>query len=94
VGALRNGIGLPSAPTATITAEALVTGTTLPDVNRSASTSTLTVTLFSPVRTVCVKKLTMSPTWTGALKSMRSIAAVTHRWAPCRRASTNAAWSM
>lgn len=54
VAGVMNGIAVPFASTLTITIVALVTATHSPLVNRSASTSTCTVTLLVPVFTVCV----------------------------------------
>lgn len=89
-----NGIAFPAAFTDTSVMIALVTGTRSAVLYRSASTSTRTVTDRVPRRSTLVKKSTVSPTFTGALKSMWSIAAVTHRCTPWRLASTNPAWSM
>jgi hypothetical protein len=52
VGDDLNGIGLPPASTDTSVTIADVTATASPVVNRSASTSILTVTLLVPVRIV------------------------------------------
>ena len=61
---------------------------------RSASTSTSTVTEVLPTRFVWVKKLTRSPTKTGAWKTTSRIATVTIRPGQVRWASTAPAWSM
>ena len=51
---VRNATGRPSSPTLTSVMLASVTATTSPPMNRSASTSTFTVTLVVPIRVAVV----------------------------------------
>jgi hypothetical protein len=61
---------------------------------RSASTVTRTEREVRPTRRVSVKKLTRSPTNTGAWNSTSRMATVTSRPETWRCASTAPAWSM